>query len=114
MIIPYRERLTLIATQATHTLSSSLVRYGYKRTIERVLIANKTAARGTANIYLAGYGYGHYIDPSLTLSQAWQQLLTRNVTLREEEYIQIDLSGLTDGDNIEVLITGYDEPLMSS
>ena len=112
MIIPYRERLTLTATGESHILTSSSVRYGYKRTIERVLIANKTAARGTADIYLGGYGYNHYIDPTLTLSQAWQELLTRNLTLREEENLEIALNGLTAGDEIEVLFTVYEEPLI--
>ena len=112
MIIPYRERLTLTATGESHILTSSSVRYGYKRTIERVLIANKTAARGTADIYLGGYGYNHYIDPTLTLSQAWQELLTRNLTLREEENLEIALNGLNAGDEIEVLFTGYEEPLI--
>ena len=112
MIIPYRERLTLTATGESHILTSSSVRYGYKRTIERVLIANKTAARGTADIYLGGYGYNHYIDPTLTLSQAWQELLTRNLTLREEENLEIALNGLNTGDEIEVLFTGYEEPLI--
>ena len=111
MIIPYRERLTLMATGASHILTTSSVRYGYKRTIERVLIANKTAARGTADLYLGGYGYSHYVDSTLTLLQAWQQLLTRNLTLREEETLEIALNGLSAGDEIEVLFTGYDESL---
>ena len=93
-------------------MTTSSVRYGYKRTIERVLIANKTAARGTADIYLGGYGYSHYIGPTLTLSPTWQELLTRNLTLREEENLEIALNGLTAGDEIEVLFTGYDEPLI--
>ena len=112
MIIPYRERLTLTATGESHILTSSSVRYVYKRTIERVLIANKTAVRGTADIYLGGYGYNHYIDPTLTLSQAWQELLTRNLPLREEETLEIALNGLNAGDEIEVLFTGYEEPLI--
>lgn len=112
MIIPYRERLTLTATGASHILTTSSVRYGYKRTIERILIANKTAARGKVDIYLGGYGYNHYVYPTLPLSQDWKHFLTSNLTLREGETLEMALNGLTDGDEIEVLITGYDEPLM--
>lgn len=112
LIIPYRERLTLTATGERHILTTSRVRYGYKRTIERVLIANKTGARGTADIYLGGYGYNHYVGPTLTLAKAWQQLISRDLTLREDETLEIALNGLTAGDEIEVLFTGYDEPIV--
>jgi hypothetical protein len=113
VIIPYRERLTLTATGASHILTTSSVRHGYKRTIERILIANKTAARGKVDIYLGGYGYKHYVYPTLPLSQDWRHFLTSDLTLREEETLEIALNGLTAGDEIEVLLTGYDEPLMS-
>lgn len=114
LVIPYRERLNLTAEGDTAVISSSPVRYGWYREIQRVTIINKTEARGKAVPLIGGYGYNHVIDSTLNLSTDWQNLLCGEIVLREEEYIQVVFSELMAGDNIEVILTGYEEQIVSS
>jgi len=108
-VIFYRKWLSKGAPASSFDLLDKPVRSGYIRKIERIVIVNDTADRGAVNIYLEGLGYKHYIDKTVDLTQKPVAPEPTIYTIKEDEALGFEFSGLTVGDQVEVYITGYEE-----
>jgi len=107
----YRERIKEKAPASSFDMVGKPVEYGYVRKIERLTVVNKSGDRGSISIYITGHGYKHYVDTTVNLTSKPLMPSQQRYYLRPEEGLGFEISGVNTGDEIEVHITGIEEPI---